>query len=115
MASPSALVMSVETIHKLCMTTLTACGASSLHAKAIADNLSAAERDGCKSHGLFRLPAFLKGCKCPRGIVCATLSVLCCVDGSKKKANCPTCVRVAAWRSLSRPRRASGRQSRPRS
>jgi LDH2 family malate/lactate/ureidoglycolate dehydrogenase len=38
------------------------CGASASHAKAITEMLTAAERDGCHSHGLFRLPSFLNGC-----------------------------------------------------
>jgi len=40
---------------------LTKLGASGDNAEAIADTITAAERDDCKSHGLFRLPGYCAG------------------------------------------------------
>ena len=54
--------LTVKQVRDLAHSSLLACGASQIHATAIADMLRAAEEDGCSSHGLFRLPAFLEGC-----------------------------------------------------
>ena len=57
--------LSISSVRKLCVSRLAECGASEAHSNAIADILTRAEADGCHSHGLFRLPAFLKGCLGP--------------------------------------------------
>jgi len=54
--------LTAQQVRELAQSSLLACGASHLQASAIADMLRAAEEDGCSSHGLFRLPAFLEGC-----------------------------------------------------
>ncbi len=53
--------LSLEEVHDLTTTTLTKLGASGDNAEAIADTITAAERDDCKSHGLFRLPGYCAG------------------------------------------------------
>ena len=52
-------IMSVEAIHSLATKTLTSFGADELNAGAVADIITMAERDGCVSHGLFRLPGYV--------------------------------------------------------
>ena len=54
--------LTAQQVREFAQSSLLACGASHLQASAIADMLRAAEEDGCSSHGLFRLPAFLEGC-----------------------------------------------------
>ena len=53
--------LSLKEVHDLTTTTLTKLGASGDNAEAIADTITAAERDDCKSHGLFRLPGYCAG------------------------------------------------------
>jgi LDH2 family malate/lactate/ureidoglycolate dehydrogenase len=50
--------LTLDEVHDLAVSTLTALGASDDSAGAIADTITAAERDECKSHGLFRLPGY---------------------------------------------------------
>ena len=57
-----AVRLAIGKVRELSLSSLLACGASELHASAITEMLVAAERDGCSSHGLFRLPSFLEGC-----------------------------------------------------
>ena len=52
--------LSLEEVRTFCNSSLLECGASLRHASAITETLTAAERDGCSSHGLFRLPSFLE-------------------------------------------------------
>ena len=54
--------LSLQQVRELANSSLVTCGASPLHASAITEMIYAAECDGCTSHGLFRLPSFLKGC-----------------------------------------------------
>lgn len=61
-SSNDTIKMRLEEVEELCISSLKRAGASSLHAKAITDELTACERDGCQAHGLHRLPAFLQGC-----------------------------------------------------
>jgi LDH2 family malate/lactate/ureidoglycolate dehydrogenase len=51
--------LSLVEVHALAMRVLRAHGVSDVHARAIADTITAAERDDCKSHGLFRLPGYV--------------------------------------------------------
>ena len=53
--------LSLEDVHRLCTETLTAAGLHEASTRATADTITAAERDGCKSHGLFRLPHIFDG------------------------------------------------------
>jgi len=46
--------------HRMAMAALVAKGCSDAQARAIADTVMAAERDGAKSHGLFRIPFYVK-------------------------------------------------------
>jgi delta1-piperideine-2-carboxylate reductase len=47
--------LSLEQVHALAWQVLRVHGVSEDHARAIADTITAAERDDCKAHGLFRL------------------------------------------------------------
>ena len=55
--------MRVEAIHDLAKSTLMRFGASEKHASAVAGTISLAERDGCVSHGLYRLPGYIAALK----------------------------------------------------
>ncbi|MEQ8504444.1 MAG: Ldh family oxidoreductase [Rhodospirillales bacterium] len=46
-------------VHDLAFNCLAANGCDDANAQAIADNMTAAERDGSESHGLFRLPGYI--------------------------------------------------------
>ncbi|NNE57990.1 MAG: Ldh family oxidoreductase [Hellea sp.] len=52
-------VMTVEAIRTLAHDTLKKFGADDLNAAAVAKTITKAERDGCVSHGLFRLPGYV--------------------------------------------------------
>ena len=52
-------IMSVEAIHALAKDTLMKFGADAENAAPVADTITMAERDGCVSHGLFRLPGYV--------------------------------------------------------
>lgn len=51
----------LDGVHSLAAGALSANGASAEHARAIADIVTAAERDGSTSHGLFRIPFYVRG------------------------------------------------------
>lgn len=52
--------LTLEQVHTLAMEALLANQVSQQQALAVADIVTAAERDNCKSHGLFRVPGYLK-------------------------------------------------------
>ncbi len=52
-------MLSVAEIHDLAFACLKANGCDDENARAVADTVTAAERDGCHSHGLFRLPGYV--------------------------------------------------------
>lgn len=52
--------LSLDAAHALALQALLASGVSAAQAAAIAGNVTAAERDGCPSHGLFRLPGYIR-------------------------------------------------------
>lgn len=52
--------LTLDEVRDLTMVVLTTHGLSEAHATAIADTVTAAERDDCKSHGLFRIPGYIK-------------------------------------------------------
>lgn len=59
--------VSLSDVHGLCTRALTASGLYAESVEAIARTISSAERDGCQSHGLFRLPGYcnaLRAGKC---------------------------------------------------
>ena len=56
--------LTVSDIHALVIAVLTANGCDEANAAAIADTVAAAERDGCLSHGLFRIPGYVRSVKC---------------------------------------------------
>jgi LDH2 family malate/lactate/ureidoglycolate dehydrogenase len=51
--------LTLEQVHGLAWRVLRAHGVSAPQAHAIADTVTAAERDDCKAHGLFRLPGYV--------------------------------------------------------
>jgi len=51
--------LTLEQCHALAKDSLMKRGANEANAVAVADTITAAERDGCASHGLFRLPGYL--------------------------------------------------------
>ena len=53
--------VSLPDVHNLCSTALRLAGLNERSVAAIADTVRDAERDGCKSHGLFRLKGFCDG------------------------------------------------------
>ena len=52
--------LTLDEVHALATEVFAARGVSQDHARAIADTVTAAERDDCKSHGLFRVPGYIK-------------------------------------------------------
>lgn len=53
-------VLSLQEVHDLATRILLHAGASAEQARAVADTVTNAERDECKSHGLFRIPGYVK-------------------------------------------------------
>ena len=51
--------MSLDEVHALATETFLANGGSPEQTRAVADTVTAAERDECKSHGLFRVPGYI--------------------------------------------------------
>lgn len=51
--------LSLDEVHELATKGLAQYGASPEQARAVADTITFAERDGCKSHGLFRFLVIL--------------------------------------------------------
>lgn len=54
------VTMSLEEVHAMTTGILRAHGVSEDQSRAIADTVTNAERDDCKSHGLFRVPGYVK-------------------------------------------------------
>ena len=52
--------LTLTEVHALALAILRAHGVAEPHAQAIADTVTAAERDQCTSHGLFRIPGYIK-------------------------------------------------------
>jgi LDH2 family malate/lactate/ureidoglycolate dehydrogenase len=57
--------LSLEEAHALALGALTASGFSDEQGGAVADTVTAAERDECTSHGLFRIPFYVKALQNP--------------------------------------------------
>ena len=55
--------LKLDEVHDLATKGLMRHGASAAQAGAVADTITSAERDGCKSHGLFRLPGYIGSLK----------------------------------------------------
>ncbi|MEM7255488.1 MAG: Ldh family oxidoreductase [Pseudomonadota bacterium] len=55
--------LSLDEVHRLAMAAFTNNGTSEPQARAVADTVTAAERDECTSHGLFRIPGYLAAVK----------------------------------------------------
>lgn len=51
--------LTLDDVHRLAKASLMSHGVSDAQATAVADNVTGAERDGCKSHGLFRIPGYV--------------------------------------------------------
>lgn len=60
------VTLSLEDAHALAVRCLSHNGCDAPNTQAIADRMIEAERDGCHSHGLFRLPWYAKGAKSGR-------------------------------------------------
>jgi delta1-piperideine-2-carboxylate reductase len=56
---PDQTRLSLEQVHALARQVLRAHDVSEPQARAVADTITAAERDDCKAHGLFRLPGYV--------------------------------------------------------
>ncbi len=80
---------SLDQVHSLALRALTAQGFSHDQASAIATTITAAERDRCESHGLFRIPFYIKASTNPNAnktavpILKITDSSIVRVDGAK--------------------------------
>jgi len=61
----STVSLSLNEVHTLALEALTGCGFSQDQAAAITRTVQAAERDGCVSHGLFRIPFYIKALSSP--------------------------------------------------
>ena len=61
MPESDAVRISLEEVHRLTEAALRVNGASPENADAVARTITAAERDDCKAHGLFRVPFYVKG------------------------------------------------------
>ena len=55
--------LSLDEIHDLAARALMANGADQRNADATAANMTLAEKNGCKSHGIFRVPGYVKSLK----------------------------------------------------
>ena len=60
------VTLTLDDVRDLTTRTLCHLGASRENADAVADVITAAERDDCKSHGLFRLPGYCGALKSGR-------------------------------------------------
>jgi len=60
MTQSDTLHLSLDHLHRLAREALEAQGCSPAQAGAIADTVTAAERDGARSHGLFRIPFYVR-------------------------------------------------------
>ena len=60
---PESVHLSLSEVHALATAALSANGISAEQTAALADTITAAERDGCKSHGLFRVPAYIQSAR----------------------------------------------------
>jgi len=59
----SDITLSLKEVHELATNCLLASGCDEPNAEAVAETIHAAERDGCSSHGLFRLPGYVASLK----------------------------------------------------
>ena len=81
--------LTLDDIHALAVETLLRAGCDEANAHAVARTVTAAERDGSASHGLFRLPGYAKGLKSGRINGTAKPSVstraagILCIDGDR--------------------------------
>ena len=55
--------LTLESVHDIATQALEANGCTAENARAVADTVTSAERDGAKSHGLFRIPGYVKSLK----------------------------------------------------
>ncbi|MEM7743746.1 MAG: Ldh family oxidoreductase [Pseudomonadota bacterium] len=55
--------LTLHEVHALAVQALSLNGCDGENARAVADTVTAAERDGAKSHGLFRIPGYVKSLK----------------------------------------------------
>ena len=51
--------MTLDEVHALATDAFLANGGSPAQSRAVADTVTAAERDECRSHGLFRVPGYV--------------------------------------------------------
>lgn len=67
----STVSLSLDEIYDLAFRALSAAGADSDNAQAVADTVAKAERDGAHAHGLFRVPGYVAGLKSGKVNGCA--------------------------------------------
>jgi len=60
MSEPDVTTLSLNDVHRLALTALRRHDCSVEQAAAVADTVTAAERDRCASHGLFRIPGYVE-------------------------------------------------------
>ena len=90
--------LSLDEIHALANTILIENGFSVDQADAIAETVTAAERDGCQSHGLFRIPFYVKALlnahAAPRAVPTLSVTESAVVHVDSHGGFCPLSLRV---------------------
>ena len=61
-----SVILDLAQVRSLTSDALAACGLPPGHVNAITDTIAAAERDGARSHGLFRIPSYVAGVRSGR-------------------------------------------------
>lgn len=56
--------LSLDQVHALALRALTVSGMGQDHARAIADTITQGQRDGCHSHGLYRVQVCVHSLRC---------------------------------------------------
>ena len=59
MTDEDHISLTVDEVQNLAFSALCRAGCDQENADAIAETIAKAERDGCRSHGLFRLPGYI--------------------------------------------------------
>jgi len=91
-------ILTLDEIHNLARQVLSTHGFSTAQADSIAETVTAAERDGCRSHGLFRIPFYVDALRNPSAnaqaepILSVTDSSVVHVDASR--GFCPLALRT---------------------
>lgn len=102
-------LMTLPQIHSLAMSLLTTNGFSADQADAIAQTVTMAERDGCLSHGLFRIPFYVKALQNdhanPQAVPELSTSESSVVHVDAKGGFCPLALQVGVPELISKARK----------